>query len=443
MHFVRKISVRTQLTVAFLLVILASWVISTVLANYFNYLSIKSIHNEMLRNPNVYPFPIPEPKLGIVELFLGPPRPIGPPPPPRSQNGMPPPPRMGPQFPGASGTMPPPPGGPRAMPPPNGFVRPPGPPPPGRDFNAGSLALMRIGVAFVLALLAGAWLGRRFTRPLTALSEGAKAFHSGDFEYRIPEHGEDEFTEVAGTMNEMAERVSQQIHGLEEDANRRRQFLADVAHELRSPVTTMKTMAGALQDGLAEDPDRKERAVGALVRTSERLLRLVVDLMVLAKLDLDELPLSLREMDVREVVNAAIQSHEDKAAEAGIDILGPASGSPITIKIDPDRITQVLDNLIENAVNYAGRGARVQVTLEDGDPVKITVSDNGSGIPSKSMQYIFDPFYRVDSARTPGESHSGLGLRIARGIAKAHGGDLVLRSTEGQGTAARITLPRQ
>jgi len=121
----------------------------------------------------------------------------------------------------------------------------------------------------------GKWLSARFTRPLTELSAGASAYHAGDFGYRIPTPGNDEFTDVARAMNEMAERVSDQIADLEGDAERRRQFLADVAHELRSPVTTMRTMAGALSEGLANDPQRSSRAVEALVRTSERLLRLV------------------------------------------------------------------------------------------------------------------------------------------------------------------------
>lgn len=109
---------------------------------------------------------------------------------------------------------------------------------------------------------------------------------------------------------------------------------------------------------------------------------------------------------------------------------------------DPHRLNQVLDNLMDNAISHAGTGAEVRVTIEPGDPVVISVADTGRGIAAEHLLYLFDPFYRVDSVRTPGDRHSGLGLRIARGLAQAHGGDLRIESEEGKGTRAVLTLPR-
>lgn len=449
MHTARRISVKTQLTLTILLVIIISWIISTGLANYHMHLSMESMRKEMLSSGNNYPFVMPEPHFGISDFFFGPAgflgshkphwfdrrqrsdmdrnKPIQPQNSPDAQQISPQPPKQDdrPANQGGNDTR---------------NNRPFWPPPP--ESNQIYIMVIRIGVALILALLSGSWLSRKFSKPLTALAEGAEKFHSADFEYRIPINGENEFAQVAHSMNEMAKRVSEQISDLEDDAKRRRQFLADVAHELRSPVTTMKTMAGALYDGLAEDPERKQKAVGALVRTSERLLRLVVDLMDLAKLDLKELPLNLRIVDLREIINAAIQSHEEIALKAGISILPPQEGSPVMAKVDPDRITQVLDNLLGNAISYAGKKSQIRITMEDGKSIKLVIADNGRGIPSKDMDYIFDPFYRIDSVRTPGESHSGLGLRIVRGIIEAHGGKLVLSSVEGQGTSVEIRLSK-
>ncbi|MHB1001358.1 MAG: ATP-binding protein [Armatimonadota bacterium] len=436
-----RISVKTQLTFTILLVILISWIVSTGLTNYYMYLSIKSMRNEMILQGNNFAYFIPEPKFGVSDFFFG--TGLFGPRMPRTQSPGPDMPRdnlkQGPGFPGPQfgGNN----NGQKMDAPPNGRQFGP-PPPPKQSSVITNIMMVRIGVALILALLAGSWLGRRFSRPLTGLAVGAKNFHSGNFEYRIPVSGENEFSQVAHSMNEMAKRVSQQIGDLEEDAKRRRQFLADVAHELRSPVTTMKTMAGALNDGLAEDPERKQKAVSALVRTSERLLRLVVDLMDLAKLDLKELPLNLRLVDLRDVLNNVIQSYEDQALNAGISILPLQSGPPVMAKVDPDRIAQVAGNLFENAISYAGEGSQIKVFIEDGDNVRLSISDNGRGIPSKDMQYIFDPFYRVDTVRTPGESHSGLGLRIVRGIVEAHGGKLTLSSIERQGTSIDILLPK-
>jgi signal transduction histidine kinase len=204
----------------------------------------------------------------------------------------------------------------------------------------------------------------------------------------------------------------------------------------------MRTMAGALQDGVADDPDRKETAVSSLVSASERLLRLVQDLMQLAKLDLNELPLDIRHVDLRELVNTAVASFEAEAAAAGIVLHQPGPGQPIMVMADPDRITQVLDNVIGNAISHAGAGAAVTVRMEDGDPIRVIFCDTGKGIPAEDLPRIFDSFYRADAARTPGEYHSGLGLSISRRLIEAHGGELTVSSEEGKGTSVVMTIPR-
>ena len=417
MSIVPRASVRINLALAILLTIVLSWVLSAGIANYLNYLNMRSVRQEMMRHPEIYSRPIPEPRFGVREFLTGRPR-----------------------FPREPGPQPPP----GAMPPPG---RPPmggpggGPPGPGPGSFELRWGLLRLIVALGLAALAAVWLGRKFTRPLMDLAKGAEAFHSGDLKYRIPVDRNDEFAAVAGAMNDMAQRVSDHIGDLEEDARRRSQLLADIAHELRSPVTTMRTMAGALQDGVADEPDRRERAASALVRTSERLLRLVQDLMELAKLDLNELPLSMRPVDLCELANSAIRAHEAEAAAEGIILHPPGAKTPIEVTVDPDRITQVLDNVLGNAISYAGEGSEVRILLEDGDPVKISVRDTGKGISAEDIPHIFDSFYRADEARTPGECHSGLGLSIARRLVEAHGGSMTIESTPGQGTRVTVILP--
>lgn len=426
MLIVPRASVRVNLAVAILLTIVLSWVLSSGIANYFNYMGMRSLRQEMLKHPDIFPRPIPEPEFGLLEFLRGShPAPFQP-----HDFGQPPPMEPGHRF------------------PPNPEMR-PGPPPmntPGSGpppvlFELRWL-LLRLAVAVGLAVLAAIWLGRRFTKPLMQLAEGADAFHSGNFGYRIPSRGRNEFSVVATAMNEMAQRVSDHINRLEQDAQRRRQFLADIAHELRSPVTTMRTMAGALQDGVAEEPERKDRAVSALVYTSERLQRLVLDLMELAKLDLDELPLSLRQVDLRELVESAIQLHEAEAAAASIVLHPLAPALPVEALVDPDRITQVLNNILENSISYAGDGTEVRISLEDGDTIKINISDTGRGISADDLPYILDSFYRADAARTPGDCHSGLGLSIACRLVEAHGGNLTVTSEEDKGTTVTILISK-
>lgn len=417
MPIVPKASVRINLALAILLTIVLSWILSTGIGNYFNYLSFRSLHQEMIKHPDIYPLPIPEPRFGVREFFTG-----RPPFPRRLERRPPHEPAPRPERP------------PMDRPNDGTFRRPP------IWFEVRGI-LVRLVVALVLAALAGTWLGRKFTKPLTQLAKGADAFHSGDFEYRIPIRGKNEFAAVATAMNEMARQVSDQINRLESDAERRRKLLADLAHELRSPVTTMRTMSGALQDGVADEPERRERAVSALVHTSERMLRLVKDLMELAKLDLNEFPLNMKQVDLCELVSSAIQSHEAESTTAGIVLYPLITDTPVKVMVDPDRITQVLDNILGNAISYAGEGAAVTVSVEVGNPIRIRIADTGKGIAAGDLPYIFDSFYRADTARTPGECHSGLGLSIARRLIEAHGGTLTVSSEEGKGTMVDITIP--
>ncbi|HEY3265759.1 MAG TPA: HAMP domain-containing sensor histidine kinase [Armatimonadota bacterium] len=296
--------------------------------------------------------------------------------------------------------------------------------------------------ALLLSIVAGAWISRRITRPLGLLEEGAHNFHERDWEHRIPEAGDDEIARVAASMNEMAERVEGQISALEDDSRRRQQLLADVAHELRSPIATLKTMAEALRDGVANQPDRRDRALQSMVAMADRMQRLVTDLLELARLDLRELPLHRTSVTLRHVAEESLAVHADDAVRAGVTLCPLQVDNDAAVNGDALRLAQILDNLVNNAIAHAGAGAEVCVRIgAAGGKAVLTVSDTGRGIPGEHLPFVFDPFYRLDSARNPNERHSGLGLRIARGLAEAHDGTLTLDSEEGKGTIATLTLP--
>jgi len=438
MFTVPRDSVRFQVAVAVLVTITLSWVLSTGLANYLNYLNIKSMHQTMLDHPGRYPQPIPEPKFDMTDFLLG--RPPSQPEPPIA-------PQMPDINPPADAQFPP---GRSVGVPPDALDQPPlMAPPPYRAPSPGIFTplelrwvLLRLVIALSLAVLAALWIGDKLTKPLMELTDGARAFHSRDFNYRVPDYDQSEFTEVATAMNDMAQEVSEHIRSLEADAERRRQFLADIAHELRSPVTTMRTMAGALQDGIADEPLRRERAISVLVRTSERMFRLVQDVMELVELDLDKLPVNRIEVDLVNLVAGVIASNEPEAVKAGIILKPFEPGMSIQARVDPDRITQALDNIVGNAISYAGAGASVSATIEDGENIRIHIIDTGIGIPAKDLPHILDSFYRVNSARSPGENHIGLGLSIASRMLESHGGKITISSQEGKGTSVTILIPK-
>ena len=417
MRFVPRTSVGAQLAIAVLLVTLGTWVVGSGIMSYVSYVQVRTLHRQMLSRPDIYPVPIQEPRFDLRSFFLGPP----------------------PPQPLPAGPRPMPPAGQyQAVPPP---IQPPRPPI-NRTGNRDMAALaLRASVAVFFSLLAGALLGARFSRKLESLATGAAEFNSGNLGHRVPEEGDDDFTQVAAAMNRMADTIGLHIRGLEDDAQRRRQFLADMAHELRSPVATIRTMAGALQDGVADDGERRMKAVSALVRTSERLTRLISELMDLAKLDLRELPINRAEVDLRRLASAVVDSLSETAVAAGVT-LETQDGDPVIAAADADRIAQVLGNLLSNSISHAGRGTVARVLIEDGETVRMTVTDNGRGIPPEHLPHVFDAFYRVDQARTPSQEHCGLGLRISRAIVEAHGGSMTLHSAQHAGTTVTFTLPK-
>jgi two-component system sensor histidine kinase BaeS len=302
--------------------------------------------------------------------------------------------------------------------------------------------VVRLLLALALALAAGAWLSRRITRSFAVLEHGAQALQAGEWSHRIPVTGDDEFARVAATMNNLAARVAAQIAELENDAARRRQLLADIAHELRSPVASLQAMTGALRDGVADEPARRACALQAMVESAERLQRLVNDVLDLAKIDMHELPLTPVPTDVRALASSCVLAQSERAHAAGI-ILHPLALAPSrTARVDAHRLAQVIDNVLDNAISYAGEGAQIWMEVEQiGETVRLRVIDTGRGIAPEHMPHLFDAFYRADTARTPGDGHSGLGLRIARGLVEAHGGTLHISSEEGHGTTVEMVLP--
>ena len=421
MPSVPRLSVGARLILTMVVVVALSWLVGGALV-------FQLIRLGVLRRPGRPPGPpppgaaAPSQRPGGERLFA-----------PEARGGergrRPPPPYPGER--GREGRPPPPGGGP-------GEGRPPRPP---RPFWGDPRLLANLGIGVLLSVAAGIWLSRRFTRPLVMLAEGARALRSGTFGHRIPLTGDDEFGRVATSMNQMAQRIGDQIQALQADSLRRQQLLADVAHELRSPVATLKTMAEALRDGVAASPERMERATSAIVESAARMERLVNDLIELARLDLDEFPLHPVPVDLRMAAMDCLRRHSHAAESAGIRLHPLAEGAAAVVSGDPHRLAQILDNLVDNTLSHAGAGAEVRVMVEPGDPVTVTVTDTGRGIPAEDLPYVFDAFYRGDAARTPGGRHSGLGLRIARALAQAHGGDLQIESKENQGTRAILTLP--
>ncbi|QYR21735.1 cell wall metabolism sensor histidine kinase WalK [Paenibacillus sp. sptzw28] len=223
----------------------------------------------------------------------------------------------------------------------------------------------------------------------------------------------------------------------------RREFVANVSHELRTPLTTIKSYAEALDDGALEERELGQRFVGVIRNETERMIRLVTDLLHLSRLDSHQAPLRRQQTNVPEMLEEVADRFSFQLRKKSIRSAVRVEQGIMSVWLDRDQIDQVLDNLVSNAIKYTLDGGRIEIAACKPEPnlIAISVKDNGIGIPKKDLNRIFDRFYRVDKARSRNMGGTGLGLSIASEIVKAHGGSIALESELNEGTTVTVTLP--
>ena len=263
----------------------------------------------------------------------------------------------------------------------------------------------------------------------------------------------------AGAPNSQFILVFHDITELKKLETTRRDFVANVSHELRTPLTAIRGYAETLQAGAIDNPELATRFLGVIERHSERLGRLIDDLLTLSDLELGRTELQRRAMRLDTAIDAAIDVLHDKATKGHVDLCGTSAAGVPPLYADPDRLEQLLVNLIDNAVKYTPRGGRVTVRARVAAPgttspasapsepagtpgwVEISVTDTGIGIPKSDIPRLTERFYRVDRARSRELGGTGLGLAIVKHIVQAHGGRLQIDSEPGKGTCVRVYLP--
>jgi signal transduction histidine kinase len=296
----------------------------------------------------------------------------------------------------------------------------------GRYFLLGGL------VAIAIAILLTFVLSRRILAPVKALTHAARQLGKGDFSQRVDFKDKGEVGELAQSFNSMAD-------NLEHAEQLRRNMVADVAHELRTPLSNLSGYLEAIHDGIVK-PDAD--AIRSLNEEASSLSRLIDDLQELSLADAGKLKLVYQQEDVSNLIREAIAAIQTKAAAKGLKMSADLPDGLPKISIDLHRIKQVLHNLLENAIVHTGQEGSITVTArQQHNEINISVADTGEGISAEDMRNIFERFYRVDKSRTRATGGSGLGLTIAKRLVEAHGGRIEGKSELGKGAIFTFTLP--
>lgn len=279
------------------------------------------------------------------------------------------------------------------------------------------------------------WLySYKMTRPLRLMCDATKSFAMGDFSVRVPVFSDDEVGELAKAFNQMAETLASS-----ESMNRN--FIANVSHELKTPMTTISGFIDGIIDGTI--PKEKEKHyLGIVAQEVKRLSRLVKTMLDLSRIDSGKMQIHPARFDISNTIIVTLLSFEAKIEEKNIEIRGLEDSEPTFVDGDPDMIHQVLYNLTENAVKFTNEGGFIEIhTEETPDRITVSVRNSGPGIPPDDAKMIFDRFFKTDKSRSKDKTGMGLGLYIVKTMVQLHGGEIRVESVENEYTLFEFWLP--
>ena len=290
------------------------------------------------------------------------------------------------------------------------------------------------GVAILVAIVLAILISRSIAQPLQKMATVAQGIARGDFAQSAPESGPDEVRALGQALNTMKQQVQASQQG-------QRDFLANVSHELKTPLTSIQGFAQALLEGAAATPEAIQRSANIIYTESDRMRRLVEGLLDLARLDAGLRALNRTSIDLRPLLQAVTDKFGPRAQEKGVALLAELPPTLPPMAGDADRLAQVFTNLVDNALKHTPAGGKVTITATPSPGwVEVGVSDTGPGIPAEDVSRIFERFYQVDKSRAR-RAGVGLGLTISKEIVEAHGGSLRAESVVGLGSRFVARLP--
>lgn len=296
---------------------------------------------------------------------------------------------------------------------------------------------------FVATMLAFSFIiATTTTRQLHALHEGAIKIASGDFGSRVEVDGADEVADLAHAFNRMSTDLEQNFVRERQLELARRDLIASVSHDLRTPLAAIRAMVEAINDGVVTEPEAIRRYLGSIQLETQQLAQLIEDLFELSRIESGNLELHLTTVPLPELVFETVEGMRVQAEEKRVDLLAVSGDAVPALALDGPRVQRVLINLIQNAVRHTPSGGRVEVEVsETHGNVCLSVADTGEGIADDDRARVFDQFYRSEKSRSRDGGGAGLGLAIARGIVEAHSGAIRVESRPGHGSRFVVIFP--
>lgn len=289
-------------------------------------------------------------------------------------------------------------------------------------------------IGAVVALLLGIVFSRTITQPIRELTKATHAVSEGDLSQQVPVRTNDELGELAQAFNKMSAQLSRSI-------NARKQMTADIAHELRTPLSLILGHAEAVHDGVLP-PTRENFEI--IREEAARLEHLVDDLRTLSLADAGELSIVPQAIDPGQLLREVASLYQFQTQRKNISLELDIPPLLPTLEVDPGRMTQVLTNILDNATRHTPEGGRIVLSAKQtGEQVELAVEDSGPGLPPDELERVFERFHRADASRQRGDGGSGLGLAIAKSIVQAHNGQLSAESEPGKGLRVVVSLPRK
>lgn len=291
-------------------------------------------------------------------------------------------------------------------------------------------------IAILIAVIAVYYTTMRMTKPFMEINDTVQKYSKGDYNIRIPISSTDEASQLALSFNSMAD----QLKDLEAT---RRSFVANVSHELRSPLTSMKGFLEAMQDGTISEQDY-EKYIGIVLSETRRMTLMVNDLLDLARIESGKTALKLEIFDINELIRRTLLTFEARIYEKSMEVDVKFAQEQYYVEADNTQIGQVLRNIIDNAIKYSPDHSRLRIaTYAMKREVYVSIADSGQGIPEEDVPHVFDRFYKVEKAHTRSpQTGTGLGLSIVKRIIDQHGQTITLKSARGRGSTFTFTLKR-